>query len=400
MSANYRIAITWLLGAVLAAALPSAALAQGRGGGGGGGHTGGGGGGGHPGGGGFSGGGQISAGGHTGGGGFSAGGHVNAGGWSGGHGFSGQTQSSHLGPSGFAPNTGHIQSFSNHGAWNQGSFNNRGPWNQGFNANHGVWSHDQAWWGHHEPDRHDFFRFGFYGWPWFAFDWGPGYWGLGYGGPGYWWPGYYNCAYAPYGDLYGDYSAISVPYSSAYPPSAEAAVPPETSAETSGFYTQGLAAFRRGDYGNATRLAGHAAVDDPRNPDVHVLAMLGLFAMGEYRGAAMEAHAVTALGRIPNWPTLYGFYGTVAPYTEQLRKLEKFVDEHPDAAEGRFLLGFQYLMEEHKDAAKDQFLRAVKLTPRDTLAAKLLTQTGGTVPADIAQQQAQTPPIPPAPPQP
>ena len=76
--------------------------------------------------------------------------------------------------------------------------------------------------------------------------------------------------------------------------------------------------------------------------------MLGLFAMGETRGAAMEAHAVAAMGHIPDWPTLYGFYENVVPYEQQLRKLEKFVDEHPSAGEGRFLLGFQYMMEGYK----------------------------------------------------
>lgn len=115
---------------------------------------------------------------------------------------------------------------------------------------------------------------------------------------------------------------------------------------------QGVNAFREGDYGNATRLAGHAAVDDPRNQNVHVLAMLGLFAMGEYRGAAMEAHAVAALGPIPDWPKVYAFYGKLDPYTEQLRKLEKFVHGNQTAPEGRFLLGFQYLMLDHRDASK------------------------------------------------
>ena len=175
-------------------------------------------------------------------------------------------------------------------------------------------------------------------------------------------------------------------------PGPAPAAAPELSADSYGFFAQALAAFRQGEYGNATRLAGHAAIDDPRSQQVHMLTMLGLFAMGEYRGAAMEAHAVAALGRVPDWPTLYGYYGDVAPYTEQLRKLEKYVDEHPRAAEGRFLLGFQYLMAEHKDAAKEQLLQAVKMTPRDVLAAKLLTQVGGTVPADIAKQQAEMAP--------
>ena len=58
-----------------------------------------------------------------------------------------------------------------------------------------------------------------------------------------------------------------------------------------------------------------------------MMLMLGMFAMHEYRGAAMEAHAVAALGPIPDWPTLYGIYGKVEPYTEQLRALEKFAEE-------------------------------------------------------------------------
>ena len=324
-------------------------------------------------------------------GGFS-GGHMSSGGWSGGRSFSSQGNFSHMSPSFNGTSHGQFQSFN-------GQHQN---WNHNWTGNNGAWNHNQDWRGHHEPDRDDFFRFGVFGWPWFAFDWGPG----------YWWPNYYDYGYGPYGDIYGDYSANVIPYTSSYVPSYEAALPPESSEEASGFYPQALAAFRQGDYANATRLAGHAAVDEPRNPDVHILAMLGLFAMGEYRGAAMEAHAVTALGHVPDWPTLYNFYGNVIPYTEQLRKLETFVNANLSAPEGRFLLGFQYLMEGHKDAAKGELLHALKLTPRDSLAAKLLTQAGGTVPADIAQQLSQqtpkatdaparaTPATPPAPPQP
>ena len=338
----------------------------------------------------------------------SSGGRISSGGFSGGrmssgglsgshmsggsHAFSGQSQFSHPGHSSMGLNHGQFQTFG-------GQHHN---WNHNWAGNNHVWDHNQAWRGHHEPDRHDFFRFGVFGWPWFAFNWGPG----------YWWPNYYDYGYAPYGDIYGGYGPNVMPYATAYVPSDDAAVPPETGDDASAFYAQGLAAFRQGDYGNATRLAGHAAIDDPRNPDVHILTMLGLFAMGEYRGAAMEAHAVAALGRIPDWQKLYGFYGNLEPYTEHLRKLEKFVNANLSAPEGRFLLGFQYLMEGHKDAAKGELLHALKLTPRDPLAAKLLTQAGGTVPADIAPQLSQqapkapdspapaSPATPPAPPQP
>ena len=188
----------------------------------------------------------------------------------------------------------------------------------------------------------------------------------------------------------GDYSQSLVPASTV----VETGVP-EAGSEAADFYTEALTAFRQGDYGNATRLAGHAAIDDPRTPEVHVLSMQGLFAMGEYRGAAMEAHAAAAMGHIPDWPTLYGLYENATPYKEQLQKLEKFVDEHPTAAEGRFLLGFQYMMEGYKDAAKEQLTEAAKLTPHDTLAAKLLTQitaaSGAAIPAPMRQAKPTVP---------
>jgi hypothetical protein len=68
-----------------------------------------------------------------------------------------------------------------------------------------------------------------------------------------------------------------------------------------------------------------------------------------------------------------------------LRALEKFVRENPRAPEGRFLLGFHYLIAGHRDAAAKELLEAVKLTPKDQLAARLLTQAGGTVPPGIVQ---------------
>ena len=101
----------------------------------------------------------------------------------------------------------------------------------------------------------------------------------------------------------------------------------------------------------------------------------------------MEAHAVAALGTVPDWPKLAGIYdNNVEPYTQQLRALEKFVRTNPTASDGRFLLGFQYMMDGHHSVAKDQFLQALKLTPQDHLVAQLVTKEGGTIPADIAKQ--------------
>ena len=88
--------------------------------------------------------------------------------------------------------------------------------------------------------------------------------------------------------------------------------------------------FQRGDYHDAIRLAGHAAVEDPRSADVHNLLMLSMFASGDYRGAAMEAHAAASLGQPMHWETLFAFYGDVKPYTEELRNLEKHVAANPN----------------------------------------------------------------------
>jgi tetratricopeptide (TPR) repeat protein len=175
-------------------------------------------------------------------------------------------------------------------------------------------------------------------------------------------------------------------------PSTESVRGEATSDDPFDFHGRAQAAFAQGDYRKATYLAAHAAVDEPRNPKVHLLYSLGMFAVGEYRGAAMESHAVVAIGKTPDWPTVYEFYGNVEPYTTQFRKLEKYVLANPSSPEGRFLLGFHYLMTGHLNVAKDELLKALKLAPRDRLAAQLLKESGGTVPPEIAKQLSALPP--------
>ena len=164
----------------------------------------------------------------------------------------------------------------------------------------------------------------------------------------------------------------------ANPPSAEppdGSTGPAAGQEQSEYYTACLTAFAEGDYPNAT-LTGGPRGGDNRDPKVHTMLMLGMFAMHEYRGAAMGAHAVAGAGPIPDWPTLYGVYGKVEPYTEQLRALEKFTRKKPEAAEGRFLLGFQYLMAGHRDSAKGEFLKALTLTPKGLACGQVADEIG------------------------
>jgi tetratricopeptide (TPR) repeat protein len=158
------------------------------------------------------------------------------------------------------------------------------------------------------------------------------------------------------------------------------------------YYPQALDAFREGNSKNALRLAGHAAVDNPRDPNVHLLLSLAMFADGNFQGAAVEAHAIAGAGAKVDWPTIMGFYNNnVELYTVQLRLLEAYVVKNPSLAPARFLLGFHYLAEGHKPAAQKEFLQALNAVPQDPISADLLTQAGGKVPESMARQLKEIP---------
>ncbi len=352
MSANPRTALAWLLSVALMA-ICSPALAAGHGGGG------------------FHGGGAAFHGGagfHSG---FSNGGNF------------GNHATFHSGNIGHAWNAGtphiasrpaitgniHTGSFAAH----SGNWNHAGNWN---------WNHGGTYWRHPRFDWDDWWRYGYLR-PGISIGWGPGYYTYGYG-------------YPYYGDNYYDYSYDVAPYTVYSPESVEtqspieAETPAPANGEANDFQSQALEAFRQGDYRNAVRLATHAIVDNPKDQQAHLLSSLGLFAVGQYRGAAMEAHAAAALGPMPDWQTLIGIYNNnVDAYTKQLRALEKFVRNNKTKPEGRFLLGFQYIIDGHRGVARDQLLQALQMTPRDNVAAQLLTKAGGTIPAKIANELEQ-----------
>lgn len=105
---------------------------------------------------------------------------------------------------------------------------------------------------------------------------------------------------------------------------------------------------------------------------------LAMFAEGEYRGAALEAHAAAAMGPVSDWDTLYGYYGDDTVYTKQLRAVEKYAKENPKSAEPRFLLAYHYLMAGHTGAAVEQLTDVTKLAPNDKLAAEMLKKLTAT----------------------
>ena len=249
-------------------------------------------------------------------------------------------------------------------------------------------------WGYHNWDnsfRGPYWGVGL-GWGW-GYPWFP-YWG----GYPFGWGGYWADYFCPYGPVYATgYPIIagSYPYPYTYPDDGQYAVnfgnaagpviapnAPQVAAENGEaagneglqYYNEARSAFLQADYRNALRLAGHAGVESPQNVKVHELTSLALFAAGEYKAAATEAHWALALGPPSDWANLYSYYNDADKYTEQLRKLEKSVAETPDSAPDQFLAWVSLPMTGAKAEAKAHFAKAAKLAPNDKLAQHILDQ--------------------------
>ncbi len=421
---------------VLAVAGSQLAWSQHGGGGGGGGHGGGGGGGGFSAGG--HGGGSFGGASFHGGSSFSAGGGSRGGSSFGGSGVGGTS----FRPSGFGTSTSRGLSgpgYGNGSTVGRGGLGPSGPnafsgnmrsgGNLGhspIDAHHPVspqnWQHNANWDHGHGFDHHHYYPyypffagfglglgfdpFWWDSWPYYggyAYGWpnydGFGY-GYGYGGYGYASNGPYaagpGAGYMSYGGDYGPTYDFGPAYDvgpGAVPPSQPADVttlsPPKDlggpAPEAAGdwgnqFMVAARDAFHKGSYSDALRLASHAAVELQQSAKPHETMALALFALKDYRGANMEAHAALALGPAADWPTLYTYYDNLPVYQKQLDELVAYIKAHPDAADARFVLAYHDLMLGDKDAAKVQFEKVLAKVPQDQLAAKLLTSVGGTPP--------------------
>jgi len=322
---------------------------------------------------------------------------------------------SHAGNGGQFTHNGSFTSRSNFGSRSFASPNNFANRTNNFAGRNGNWA------GHHDWDHY----FGGRGWGWGGWGGWGGYWpwyggwglGLDWGYPydyGYYYPNagdYYNSYpqpnyYAPTGyadyyapSYYGDTGVVAEPAMAApHQPPTPAVIARSISEEDPlrtdlaegrhgasdalQYYSEARTAFLQGDYRSALRLAGHAGVDEPRNPKVHELISLALFALRNYTAAASEAHAAMALGTTADWKDLVGYYfdaekhtaqlGALEAetYTTQLRALETASSDNPKSAAEHFLLGYHYLMIGARENAKTQFAEALKLTPNDKLAGQ------------------------------
>ncbi|MCS7045823.1 MAG: tetratricopeptide repeat protein, partial [Gemmataceae bacterium] len=194
---------------------------------------------------------------------------------------------------------------------------------------------------------------------------------------------YYNPYYvAPVavGDTYIDYSvSLAVPPSEAVgsagtpPATAVGTQPPPPGVNEPGMKAFGEAqsAFHAGNYQDALKLVNQALARMPKDAIIHEFRALLLFALGNYDDAAAALHPVLAVAPGWNWTTMSSLYPDVATYTQQLRKLEAFVDQNPKSAQGHFVLAYHYLTCGHEDRALDELREVEKLAPKDSVAAQL-----------------------------
>jgi hypothetical protein len=310
--------------------------------------------------------------------GHGGGGH-GGGGHGGGHGgFGGGHGSFEGGHGGFGG--GHGSFGGGHGGYGHGGLGGGHGSFGGGHGGYGNYGYGHGGYGHH--GYYDHHGFGLYVSPYLY--------GFGYGYP----YSYYGYGYPS--DYYGDRSYYAPNYieDDSLRNSDQAARAPEESGRT--FLDRARDAFRSGDYRNAARWAGHAAVEAPRDADLHQFIALTLFALEDYRGGASSAHAALSLGQPWNWPALRAYYGNAADYTSQLRALEKYTRDNPSAAYARSLLAYHYLMLGHEDAARKQLAEVVRLQPGDELAGRLLEQlTPAEEDSGAPAQEPQPVPAPP-----
>jgi tetratricopeptide (TPR) repeat protein len=210
---------------------------------------------------------------------------------------------------------------------------------------------------------------------------------------------YYETGYA--GEMAYDYSEPIVIYSeptqAAVPAgqtTAEAApLPPGVSQDALNQFEQARSAFGQGDYKQALQLANLALKSMPSDATLHEFSALCLFAMGQYRQAAAVLNAVLAVGPGWDWTTLASLYPNVEVYTAQLRKLEQYLKDNPNAPDARFVLAYHYLTMNHPDAAAKQLEQVVKSVPNDAVARQLYDMLSYRA---SGEQKPKTEPAPPA----
>jgi predicted Zn-dependent protease len=151
-------------------------------------------------------------------------------------------------------------------------------------------------------------------------------------------------------------------------PSSASQAPPEVARD----FDKARAAFKRGDYATSLQTIDEAIKGLPGDATLHEFRALVLFAQKKYKDAASGIYAVLSVGPGMNWATMDGLYPNVDTYQNQLRALEAYQRDHPEASDGHFLLAYHYLALGYTEQAVKQLEAFSKLVPSDKLAPELV----------------------------
>jgi hypothetical protein len=92
---------------------------------------------------------------------------------------------------------------------------------------------------------------------------------------------------------------------------------------------------------------------------------------------------------------MIGFYESSGTYSDQLRKLEDYVQGTPDRADGHFLLGYHYMVCGEMEKSYAEFAKTSELQPADTIASQLAELTKSSIPdVEGADVPSEPPPAP------
>lgn len=139
-------------------------------------------------------------------------------------------------------------------------------------------------------------------------------------------------------------------------------------------------AFKQGDYLAASKYVDEAIALTPGDVTLHEYRSLVFFTLGKYADAAGVLNPVLASGPGWSWETMIDFYNGSEPYGDQLRRLESYVQNAPDQADARFLLGYHYMVCGHMEKSYGQFATAAELQPADSISRQLRDLTKSSIP--------------------
>ncbi len=169
-------------------------------------------------------------------------------------------------------------------------------------------------------------------------------------------------------------AGLSTPPAAQPPGGGTSPVPALTQPQSQalGFFDTARTLFSRGDYQLALAETNRAIALVPNDTLMHEFRALCLFATKDYQQAAAAVYAVLSIGPGWDWNTVSGLYPDANAYTQQLRALENYCNENPQAPHARFLLAYHYLLEGHDAEAATELEAVIELQPKDQLAVQLL----------------------------